>query len=416
MAKPQLSFSVLKSRDFRLLLFTRMFSLSALQAQAVVIGWQIYTMTKDPLLLGLTGLAEAVPAIACALFAGYVVDNSRPQRVYLYCLLGLTVNTLILFLIGGNIIPLSTGMFLPLVYLAIFMSGFARSFIMPASFSLLAQIVPRKDISSASAWMSTGFQAASIVSPAIAGLIYGGYGPLAAWVMPMSLMSAAFFLMLFINPAPFQKAEAREPALKSIREGWKFIMQTPVLLSAMALDMLAVLFGGAIALLPAFATEVLHVGSEGLGALRGAPAAGAVLMALYLAVRPMRTIPVTRLLWVVVGFGFSMIGFGLSTVFWLSVFFLIISGVFDSVSMVIRQTLMQLLTPDHMRGRVSSVNSMFIISSNELGAFESGALAKLIGIVPAVVAGGFGTLLVAASTAWASPQMRKTVIYPDKET
>ncbi len=408
------SFSVLKSRDFRLLLFTRMFSLSALQAQAVIVGWQIYSLTRDPFLLGLAGLMEAVPAIACALFAGYVVDHSRPQRVYLYCLAALAVNTLILFMIGSGIITLPSGYFLPLVYAAIFVSGFARAFIMPSSFSLLAQIVPKKDISSASAWMSSGFQGAMIVAPAIAGVIYGGYGPFAAWLMPMSFMAAAFLMMFGIKPAPYiQPSQMREPALKSIREGWKFILKTPVLLGAMSLDMLAVLFGGAIALLPAYATEILNTGSEGLGALRGAPAAGAVIMALILAVRPMKTIPVTRLLWVVAGFGVSMIGFGLSTSFWLSLFFLALSGVFDSVSMVIRQTLMQLLTPDHMRGRVSSVNSMFIISSNEIGAFESGVLAKLMGLVPAVVFGGIGTLIVTGAASWFLPEMRKTVIHPE---
>ncbi len=411
MAKGSLSFSVLASRDFRLLLMTRMFSLSALQAQAVIIGWQIYTLTRDPWMLGLTGLAEAVPAIACALFAGYVVDHSRPQRVYLYCLAALTLNTLLLFAIGSGLVPLATEHFLPLAYAAIFLSGFARSFIMPSSFSLLAQIVARKDIPSASAWLSTGFQTAMIISPAVAGIIFGGYGAMAAWLMPMSLMSAAFLMMFFITAAPYVPLSAvREPALKSIREGWTFIVKTPVLLGAMALDMLAVLFGGAIALLPAFATDVLHIGSEGLGALRGAPAAGAVIMALLLAVKPMQTIPVTRLLWVVVGFGVSMVGFGLSHTMGLALFFLVLSGAFDSVSMVIRQTLMQLLTPDHMRGRVSSVNSMFVISSNELGAFESGALAKLMGIVPAIVAGGVGTITVAALTAWRSPEMRKTVI------
>lgn len=415
MKKPALSFDVLKSRDFRLLLFTRMFAFSALQAQAVIIGWQIYTLTRDPLLLGLTGLAEAVPAIACALFAGHVVDNSRPQRVYFYCLGGLTLNTLLLFLIGSGIIELSTNYFLIVAYTAIFISGFARSFIMPASFSLLAQIIPRKDISSASAWMSTGFQASMIVAPAIAGLIFGGYGAMAAWLMPMSMMAAAFLFMGEIKPQPRDEAKKREPAIESIREGWRFMMKTPILLGAMSLDMLAVLFGGAVALLPAFATEILEVGSEGLGILRGAPAAGAVLMALFLAVRPMKVIRVTRLLWVVVGFGVSMVGFGLSEYFWLSVFFLMLSGIFDSVSMVIRQTLMQLLTPDNMRGRVSSVNSMFIVSSNEIGAFESGALAKLIGLVPAVVAGGVGTLIVAAGTALVSPEMRKAVIYADKD-
>lgn len=415
MSSSKLSFSLLKTREFRLLLLTRMFALSALQAQAVIIGWQIYSLTHDPFLLGLAGLMEAAPAIACALFAGYVVDHSRPQRVYLYSLMALTVNTALLFIIGGGLVPMATAHFVPLAYAGIFVSGFARAFIMPSSFSLLAMIVAKRDIPSASAWMSTGFQGAMIIAPAVAGVIYGGYGPLAAWLMPMSLMAAAAFMMFGIKAAPYARPEqTREPALKSIREGWRFIMKTPILLGAMALDMLAVLFGGAVALLPAFATDILQVGSEGLGALRGAPAAGAVIMALILAVRPMRTIPVTRLLWVVVGFGVSMIGFGLSTSFWLSLFFLVLSGVFDSISMVIRQTLMQLLTPDHMRGRVSSVNSMFIISSNEIGAFESGALAKLIGLVPSVVAGGMGTLIVAGCAAWFSPSMRKTVIRTDE--
>lgn len=414
MKKSGLSFDVLQSRDFRLLLFTRMFSLSALQAQAVIIGWQIFILTKDPLLLGLTGLAEAVPAIACALFAGHVVDNSRPQRVYLYCLLALLINTFILFIIGSGLIKLEVGAFLALTYTAIFASGLARSFIMPSSFSLLAQIVPQKNISSASAWMSAGFQTAAILSPAVAGIVYGGYGAMAAWCMPMGLMAAAFLMMTGIKAKDFSRnGKPREPFVQSVREGWLFIAKTPVLLGAMSLDMLAVLFGGAIALLPAFATDILFVGSEGLGMLRGAPALGAVVMALILAVKPMKVIRIKTLLWVVAGFGVCMIGFGLSTVFWLSLLMLALSGAFDSVSMVIRQSLVQLMTPEHMRGRVSSVNSMFIISSNEIGAFESGALAKLVGIVPSVVIGGVGTLLVTSAATLFFPELRKTIIRPD---
>lgn len=415
MKKSALSFTVLNSRPFRLLLLARMFAMAAGQAQAVVVGWQIYMLTHNPFLLGLTGLAEALPAIGCALFAGHVVDNSRPQRVFFWCLAVLTLNTLALTLVGGNILPLPDGWFLPLIYLAIFVSGLARAFIMPASFSLLAQIIPRKDISSASAWLSSGFQAAVIVSPAVAGLVYGGYGALAAWLMPASLMLMATGMMFFVRTpdVPRAEAEKREPALTSIRAGWIFIMRTPVLLTAMALDMLAVLFGGAVALLPAFAEEIVKAGAEGLGAMRAAPAIGAIITALFLAVRPMKDIRMTMLLWMVVGFGVSMIGFGLSKTLWLSLFFLALSGAFDSVSMVIRGTLMQLLTPDRMRGRVSSVNSMFIISSNELGAFESGTLAKLIGLVPAVALGGVGTLAVAAWTAAFRPETRKTVIRAD---
>lgn len=412
--KSKLSFSILGLRDFRLLLLTRMFGMMALQAQAVIIGWQIYTLTKDPFLLGLSGLVEAVPAITCALFAGHIVDNSRPQRVYLWTLGVLTLNTALLFTIGSGLISLTTHWFLILIYSGLFISGIARSFIMPSSFSLLAQIVPRKDISSASAWLSSGFQAAAIASPAVAGIIFGGYGAMAAWLMPMGLMAMAAFMMFFISSPPRpQHTVKREAAITSIREGWSFILKNPVLLTAMALDMLAVLFGGAVALLPAYADTVLQIGPEGLGALRAAPAIGAIGTALWLAVRPMRIIRMTTLLWVVAGFGVSIIGFGISHIFWLSLFLLALSGAFDSVSMVIRSTLMQLLTPDHMRGRVSSVNSMFIVSSNELGAFESGTLAKAIGLIPSVVAGGFGTLIVAGATAWFSPALRKTVITPD---
>lgn len=410
----KLTFDVLHNRDFRSLLFSRMFSLSALQAQAVIIGWQIYTLTRDPLMLGLIGLAEALPAIACALFAGYIVDRSRPQRVFAWAIGGLTIDTFVLFCIGSGLFAFASHHFLILAYISIFISGFVRSFIMPSSFSLLAQIVEKKDIPAASAWLSSGFQLAAIVAPAIAGILYGAYGPLVAWLMPMCLMASAFFFACLIRTAPERRAvQLRESAIKSIKEGWSFILRTPVLLGAMAVDMLAVLFGGAIALLPAFATEILEIGSEGLGALRAAPAAGAVIMALILAVKPMKEVRIRTLLWVVAGFGVSIIGFGLSTSFALSLIFLALSGVFDSVSMVVRQTLMQFLTPDTMRGRVSSVNSMFIISSNEIGAFESGALARLIGLVPAVVLGGVGTLAVAGWVAITSPTMRNTIIKAD---
>ena len=201
--------------------------------------------------------------------------------------------------------------------------------------------------------------------------------------------------------------------MRSIAEGWKFIWQSRTLLSVMTLDMFAVLFGGAVAMLPAYADQVLHVGSEGLGLLRAAPAFGAGITALLLAVRPMKEIRASTLLWVVGGFGVCMIGFGISTVFWISMAMLALSGVFDSVSMVIRSTLMQLLIPDHMRGRVSSVNSMFFISSNEIGAFQSGLAAKLLGLVPSVIFGGACALVVVAITALASPKLRKTVVKAD---
>ncbi len=406
-----LSFSVLRQRDFRLLLFTRMLGMMALQAQAVVVGWQVYSLTHDYLTLGLVGLAEAVPAILCALVAGHIVDNSRPHRVFLTCLGVLALNALILCLVGGGYMAVPGGVLL-WIFAGVFVSGLARSFVMPASFSLLPQIVTRAEIPAASAWLSSGFQIAAVTSPAIAGLLYGGYGARAAWLMPVVLVSLAFLMLASLSETPrrYRSAEKREPAVKSIKAGWAFILSSPVLLSVMALDMFAVLFGGAVAMLPAYANEVLHVGSQGLGALRAAPALGAVITALALAVRPMEIIRGQTLLLVIIGFGLCMIGFGISQIFWLSMLFLALSGAFDSVSMVVRGTLMQLLTPDHVRGRVSSVNAMFIISSNELGAFESGLAARLLGLVPSVVLGGFATLLVVAGAAGFTPKLRRIAV------
>ena len=411
MSKTRFSVAVLRLRDFRLLLLTRMFGMMALQSQAVIVGWQIYTLTKDPLMLGLVGLTEALPAIACALFAGHIVDISRPHRVFLICLGALSLNTLLLLALGGGWVDAPGGNLVPWIFGGVFISGVARSFIMPSSFSLLPQIVPRNEIPAASAWLSSGFQLAAISGPAIAGIVYGGYGVRAVWFMPAGLMLAAFFWLAIISTdhRAYRSKEVREPAVKSIKAGWRFILDNPVLLSVMALDMFAVLFGGAVAILPAFADVVLHTGSEGLGALRAAPALGAIITALTLALRPLKKIRATTLLWMVTGFGICTLGFGLSTNFWLAMLFLAASGAFDSVSMVIRGTLMQLLVPDAMRGRVSSVNSMFIISSNELGAFESGLMAKLLRLVPSILFGGFGTLTVVGLTSWFSPKLRRTV-------
>jgi MFS family permease len=410
-----LSFAVLRLRNFRLLLSTRICGVMALQCQAVIVGWQIYSITKNPFMLGLTGLVEAVPALLCALFAGYVVDNSRPHRVYMLCVLVLTLNTLALYLFAGDVITVDHSILLPIMYGCVFISGLARSFIMPAAFSLLPKIVSRAEIPAASAWQSSGFQIAAIGGPAIAGIIYGFYGPSGAWILPMTFMTLSFILLNLIDTSTHTyNTEKREPAIQSIKAGWSFILQNPVLLSVMVLDMFAVLFGGAVSMLPAYADKVLHVGSEGLGALRAAPAIGAVLTALVLATRPMKTLSAKRLLTVVAGFGVCIIAFGLSQYFWLSMICLALSGCFDSVSMVIRSTLMQLLTPETMRGRVSSVNSMFIISSNEIGAFESGTAARFLGLVPSVVMGGCATLLVVAMTTLLSPKLRRTVVKVDE--
>jgi MFS family permease len=393
-----LSIAVLRNRDFRLLLGTRLFGAMALQGQSVIVGWQIYSLTHSTFLLGLAGLAEAAPALLCGLFAGHVVDSNRPYRVFFLCVSGLILNMLFLFLLGGGVIAPPAGNLVEWIFGGVFFSGIIRSFLMPSSFTLQSQIVPRAQMAAGSAWLSSAFQVAAVTGPAVAGLIYGGYGARTAWLLPISLMSIEFLLVCAIGRIHrhYRSQEKREPAVQSIKAGWRFIFSNRVLLSIMALDMFAVLFGGAVAMLPAFADQILHTGSQGLGLLRASPAAGSIVTALFLALIPMKKIYARSLLWVITGFGLSL--------------FLALSGAFDSVSMVIRGTLMQLLTPDAMRGRVSSVNSMFIISSNEIGAFESGAAASLLGLVPSIVIGGIGTLVVVATTAILSPKLRRLVV------
>lgn len=411
------SLAILRQRDFRLLLIAQLCITMALQAQAVIVGWQVYTLTKDPFLLGLIGLTEAVPAIISALFAGHFVDVGRPHRIYLTCISLLVINTLVLFLIGGHIIEPPIGSLLPWLFGAVFVSGLARSFTMPASFALLGHMIPREKMPAASAWRSTVIQFSSVAGPAVAGLVYGGYGVTIAWSIPVCLLLIATLMLATMRRELhlFRQPKRAEGTIESIKAGWRFILTTPVLLAVMALDMFAVLFGGAVAVLPAFADQILATGSEGLGLLRASPAIGAIATALFLAIRPLPTMRPAMLLAVVAGFGMCMIGFGLSTSFIMAMTFLILSGIFDSVSVVMRSTIAQWLTPDHMRGRVSAVNSMFIISSNEIGAFESGLAARYMGLVPSIVFGGAMTLLVVIVTTFIHPPLRHMVIDPHKK-
>jgi MFS family permease len=409
--KQKLSLEILRVHNFRLLLLMRTLIVMALQAQALIVGWQIYDLTKSPFLLGLTGLCEAVPAIFGALFAGHVVDNGNPSVILKTCVGFLVLNIAVLFTFAGGYIDVPFGTLLYWIYGGVFLSGLVRSFIVPSAFIILIRVVSRQNLPTATAWLSSAFQIANIAGPALAGILYGGYGAHGAWMMPLTLGTLAIIAIAGMKIPHEQKAaELREPAAKSIIAGWKFILKHPVLLSVMALDMFAVLLGGATAMLPAYADQVLHVGSEGLGALRAAPALGAVGMALTLALMPMKKLSAQRLMWAVAGFGVCIVGFGLSTSFALSMALLALSGMFDSVSVVMRGTLMQMLTPDNMRGRVSSINSMFIISSNEIGAFESGLAARFFGLVPSVVIGGVATLCVVGSVAVLSPKFRKTVV------
>lgn len=403
----KLSTSVLKLRNFRLLLLGRICGVMSMQAQAVIVGWQIYSITGSTFMLGLTGLVEAVPAIICALYAGHIVDTCHPKKVFAACISVLAINTFILSLFGSGLIHVDNQTLVAIIFTGIFISGLARSFTMPATFALLPMIVDRKDYSSATSWQATCFQSAAIGGPTIAGVIYGFYGARGAWLFPLIMIAACLIVVVMLSVSYTKEPKEKRPsAAKNIKEGWVFLLQNRSLLSIMSLDMLAVLFGGAIAILPAFADQILHSGPEALGILRASPAIGAISTALFFSFRPMKKVTGTRMLLVVCGFGFSMIGFGLSSSFWMAFLFLALSGAFDSVSVIIRGILMQILTPEKMRGRVASVNSMFIISSNEIGAFESGVAASFFGLVPSILIGGVGTIIVVGLTAALNPKFR----------
>ncbi|NQX43597.1 Predicted arabinose efflux permease, MFS family [Pedobacter steynii] len=392
-------YAALRYPEFRSYLGMRFFFTFAYQMQAVIIGFHIYHLTKDPLALGLVGLCEAIPAISIALYGGYVADKSEKRGLLLKVFTGVFLCSLIMLVITTNqmhaYVPVSY--IVPIMYLMVFGIGIARGFFSPATFSLMAQIIPKKLYPNSSTWNSSSWQAASILGPATGGLIYGFYGITATYSVILAFIAIALVCIFFLKPHP-PTYIPKESIVKSLTEGVHFVFKNKMMLGAMSLDLFSVFFGGAVALLPVFANDILKVGSEGLGFMRAAASSGAVITMLAMTRFSPMNKPWRNLLIAVTGFGTSIICYGLSKNFYLTLLFLFMEGAFDSISVIIRSTIMQLLTPDEMRGRVSAVNSMFIGSSNEIGAFESGLTAKLMRTVPAVVFGGSMTILVAGIT------------------
>jgi MFS family permease len=367
--------------------------------QAAAVSWYIFHITHDKLSLGLIGLAEAIPAIGIALYGGYVADKSEKTRLLKIILLTFLTGSGVMLIVTVPSVLHQIGQTAVVwtMFLMIFLMGIGRGFLGPTVFSMMAQIVPRELYTNSSTWSTTAFQTASIVGPAAGGLLIGFAGVPITFSVIVFFLMASFSCIFFLSPSP-PKYVPKESIYRSLNEGIKFVFQNKMMLGAMSLDLFSVFFGGAVALLPAIASEVLHVGAKEYGIMRAAPAIGAVLIMLLSArYSPMHK-PWRNLLLSVTGFGASIICYGLSKSYYLTLVFLFMEGAFDSVSVIIRQTLMQLLTPDHMRGRVSAVNSMFIGSSNEIGAFESGATAKLMGTVPAVIFGGSMTLGIVTLT------------------
>jgi MFS family permease len=410
-------YAALRFKEFNIFLMMRFLLVFGWSMQFIVIEWQVYELTNDALSMGIIGLMEFIPAFCMALFAGHIVDQREKRNLLALCIGAFSLISLGLFLLTWPTIVenWSTNRILYCIYALVFFGGILRSFFGPILFSLIALLVPKKVYPNAATWSSSAWQIASVVGLAFSGFAISWFGVNWSLCIVFSMVSLAFVTVFFISKKPIHNTKINEPILQSLKEGLGFVFKTKAILGALTLDMISVLFGGAVMLLPIFAKEILDVGSEGFGILRAAPSVGAILTMIATAYIPISKNAGMKLLMAVFGFGVCIIVFGLSTSFWISVIALFFSGVTDGVSMVIRQTILQLKTPDHMRGRVASVNSMFVGSSNELGGFESGVTAKLMGTVTAVVFGGTMTLITVITTALVSPTFRKLDLRKDFE-
>ena len=397
-------------------LTTRFGIIFALNMQSTILYYWVYQITQNKLSLGFVGLAEVIPAIGCSLFAGHYVDQSEKRKMITLCLSGYFLTAIGLFSLA---LPFSKGMFsvttiVSCIYFFVFIGGILRSFFGPSMFSLFGMVVPREHYANATSWSSMSWQLGSVIGPLVAGVLIAWLGIAQGLFIVIVFLAFIFIPLLSISVKPILKKE-KEPVLQSVREGLKFVLRTPTLLAAQCLDMFSVLFGGAVALLPVYQKEILHVNEMGFGILRAAPGLGALVTLGLLAFIPLKNKPGHKLFLCVTGFALSIIIFGISTNFILSFFMLLFSGMFDAVSVVIRSTILQLVTPDEMRGRVSAVNTMFVSSSNEFGDFESGVMANWLGTVRAVVVGGCLTMGVIAITFFKAPQLREFTFEDEKK-
>jgi MFS family permease len=404
------AYEVLKIKDYRSYIIARTFITFGVNVLGTVVGWQVYAYTQDTFSLGLIGLAEFLPFLVVTLLGGYVADIIDRKKIMQKCIFLYALCAFMLYMLSTNYAYIIDNHGIMPIYIIIGLTGLVRGFLGPAQSAFAAQLVPAELFASAATWSTMSWHISSIGGPAIGGLLYGfTKGPWTSYaiVTILSLIGLGFILSIASrHEVKNTEGVKKEGLLDSVGVGLDFVFKNQVILGSLALDMFAVLFGGAVALLPAFAKDVLQLGPEGLGIMRAAPAVGALLMGVILVYFPLKAHSGKILLWAVAGFGVCTILFAVSTNFWFSLLMLAGTGFFDNVSMVIRGTVIQLFTPNEMRGRVSAVNSLFIGSSNELGAFESGAAARLMGLVPSVVFGGTMTLLVVAVTWFKAPKLR----------
>ncbi|AUD07280.1 MFS transporter [Spirosoma pollinicola] len=391
------TFASLRIPEFRYFVMNSFLITATLLIQEVTLGYELYKMTHDPLMLGLVGLAEAIPFIALSLFGGHLADRRDKKRILQWSLLVILLGSVILYLVfqPSVAVGLSQTARLATIYGVLMLIGTAKGFYSPASSSLKPFLVPRELYPNSATWSSSFWQAGAIIGPGLAGFLYSWVGFDNSLIAVIALLVVCFVLISLIDRKPMPVNDL--PVLKlseSLKEGFRFVFKTQIVLYAISLDLFSVLFGGVVAILPVFAEDILKVGAEGLGFLRAAPSVGALLTMAYMTKHPPTHNAWRNMLLAVAGFGVATIVFSLSTNFYLSLIMLGLTGAFDSVSVIIRQTILQIFPPDHMRGRVAAVNGMFVSSSNEIGAFESGLLARLLGTVPSVMLGGVVTLVV----------------------
>ena len=402
-------FASVKVPEYKNLILGRFFFIMALRMMGTLVGWWIYELTRDPFAIGLVGLAEVIPALTMALYSGHVIDISEKRKLLL--------KTVSLYTLCGGILLLLSSPFLDDhlenyqitigIYAVIFCTGIIRSFTGPNFTALIASIVPRRFLQNATTWSQGSWLAASVTGHAVGGFMIALFGNMGTMIVVSSLLLISFFILIQLKPKPVLKKQGEGRTWESVREGLRFVFKTKELLGAFSLDMFAVLFGGAVAMVPVYARDILKIGAIGFGWLNAAADIGSIAMVILLTISPIKKNQGKKLFFAVAGFGVCIILFGLSEWFLLSFIALMIAGMLDGVSVVIRGTVMQLKTPDHLRGRVGSVSSMFVNSSNELGQFESGVMAKLIGVVPSVVFGGCMTIAVVIITWIKSPSLRK---------
>jgi len=403
---PSGPYAALQHPNFRRYIIGLLAFTMAVQIQGTVVGWQIYELTHNKLALGMIGLAEALPFITLVLYTGHLADRHDRRHMALAALSVLVICAVVLLLLP-LLLPHAPRQVTALIYGTIVASGIARSFLQPARQALGQELVPRELFHNAVTWRSGAWQLAAVMGPAVGGVLYAMGGTTAAYSGDVVLMIIGFVAIASIGHRSAINRNHTDDIGESVVRGIRFVFGAPILLSAMALDLFSVFFGGATALLPVYAADILHVGPQGLGLLRAAPALGAVVMSLLIVHRPPFKRAGRSLALSVCGFGVFTIGFGVSTSFWFSVVMLAFAGASDMVSVSIRSNLLQTLTPTHLFGRVSAVNSVFVGSSNEIGMFESGVTAQIFGTVPSVVLGGLATLVVVAIVFSRNAELRR---------